>query len=348
MPRRDASELAIRLGREAEAVCRHYLSNGRRQGRYWTVGDVRNTPGRSMFVRLNGPESGPGAAGHWTDAATAEYGDLLDVIREALGLVDFKDVAEEARRFLSLPHPEPDKTKTPTGRTSRMASSGSPEAARRLFAMSQPIGGTLVETYFRNRGITALHETGSLRFHPRCYYRPDEQSPTEIWPAMVATVTDLAGRQTGAHRTWLSPDGSGKAPVETPRRAMGDLLGHAVRFGVAGDVLAVGEGIETVLSPCQVLPRMPMLAALSAAHLAAVLFPPSLRRLYVIRDRDPAGDVARESLVARAASCGIEAISLTPVEGDFNDDLRRHGADALRAALKDQLHPKDLRRFMET
>jgi hypothetical protein len=66
MPR-DASELAHRLAREAEAVCRHYLSNGRREGRYWLVGDVRNTPGRSMFVRLKGPESGRGAAGKWTE-----------------------------------------------------------------------------------------------------------------------------------------------------------------------------------------------------------------------------------------------------------------------------------------
>ena len=31
MPR-DASELAHRLAREAEAVCRHYLSNGKRAG----------------------------------------------------------------------------------------------------------------------------------------------------------------------------------------------------------------------------------------------------------------------------------------------------------------------------
>ena len=40
-------------------------------------------------------------------------------------------------------------------------------------------------------------------------------------------------------------------------------------------------------------------------------------------------------------------MSLTPLNGDFNDDLRRHGANALRAALKDQLHPEDVRRFME-
>jgi len=58
MPRHDASELAIRLGREAEAVCRHYLSSGHRAGRYWLVGDVQNNPGRSMFVRLIGPEGG--------------------------------------------------------------------------------------------------------------------------------------------------------------------------------------------------------------------------------------------------------------------------------------------------
>jgi hypothetical protein len=67
MARHDASDLARRLGRRAEAVCRHYLSSGRRQGRYWLVGDVRNTPGRSMFVRLSGPASGKGAAGKWSD-----------------------------------------------------------------------------------------------------------------------------------------------------------------------------------------------------------------------------------------------------------------------------------------
>ncbi len=64
MPR-DASELAHHLAREAEAVCRHYLSNGRREGRYWLVGNARNTPGRSMFVRLK--ESPKGPAGKWTD-----------------------------------------------------------------------------------------------------------------------------------------------------------------------------------------------------------------------------------------------------------------------------------------
>jgi hypothetical protein len=293
-----------------------------------------------MFVRLSGPDSGPGAAGHWTDAASAEHGDLLDVIRESCGLLEFKDVAEEARRFLSLPRPEPEKTRAPAGRT-RGTAVGSPEAARRLFAMSQPIGGTLAEAYLGGRAITSLSGATALRFHPRCYYRPDEHSATEIWPAMIACVTDLAGRQTGAHRTWLAPDGSGKAPISTPRRAMGDLLGHAVRFGVPCEVMAVGEGIETMLSLRCALPAMPIAAALSANHLAALVLPPTLRRLYIARDADAAGDMALAALTKRAEAAGIETLALSPQAGDFNADLRTFGLGALRAALRIQLAPQD-------
>lgn len=342
MTRLDAYDLATRLGREAEAVCRHYLDAGRRQGNYWQVGDARNTPGRSMFVRLKETMKGP--AGKWTDAATGEHGDLLDVIRESCGLIDFADVVDEARSFLSMPRPEP--APTPKMRPGKPAPSGSTEAARRLFAMSKPIGGTLVETYLRTRGITALHGTGNLRFHPHCYYRPDDHGPLETWPAMIAAVTDLNGTITGSHRTWLSPDGTGKAPVETQRKAMGDLLGHAVRFGAPGEVMAAGEGIESVLSVRQAIPDMAMAAALSAAHLTAILFPETLRRLYVVRDNDPAGDGARNSLVERANAVGIEAIVLSPVLEDFNEDLRHLGLDTLRANLRGQLAPQDVARFM--
>ena len=342
MPR-DTSELSRRLARDAEAVCRHYLSNGRRQGRYWTVGDVRNAPGRSMFVRLSGPDAGPGAAGHWTDAASAEHGDLLDVIRESCGLTDFREVAEEARRFLGLPRPGPGQALAPV-RTPVPA--GSPEAARRLIAMSRPIRRTLAETYLRTRGIEAVHDAGALRYHPRCYYRPDDSSATETWPAMIAAVTDLADRFTGAHRTWLAPDGFGKAPVDTPRRAMGGLLGHAVRFGAADDVLAVGEGIETMLSLRCALPAMPMAAALSANHLAALLLPPALCRLYIARDADAAGDAAFAALTERAEAAGIEALALSPRTSDFNEDLHAFGLGALRAALRIQLAPQDVVRFM--
>ena len=343
---RDASELAHRLAREAEAVCGHYLSNGKREGRYWLVGDVQNTPGRSLFVRLY--ESPKGPAGKWTDAATGEHGDLLDIIRESCGFCDFRDVAEEARRFLKLPRPNQEVA--PKAARPAMQR-GSREAARRLFAISRPIEGTLVELYLRRRGIEDLHHGDSLRFQPRCYYhRPDQDAP-EIWPAMIARVTDLDGMITGVHRTWLDPEGFepnrlGKAPIDTPRRAMGDLLGNAVRFGVADDVLAAGEGIETMLSLRCVLPSMPMVSALSANHLTAIAFPLGLRRLYIARDLDAAGDTVQTFLTQRAEAAGIEAITLSPRLGDFNEDLHIFGLEAVRAAIGMQLAPEDVSRFL--
>ena len=60
-----ASDLARRLAEDSEAVCREYLSSGRRCGNYWMVGDVRNTPGRSMHVRLKDTPKGP--AGNWVE-----------------------------------------------------------------------------------------------------------------------------------------------------------------------------------------------------------------------------------------------------------------------------------------
>jgi hypothetical protein len=344
MPRNTA-ELARRLAREAEAVCRHYLSNERRVGNYWQVGDVRNTSGRSMFVRLTDVDAGGRRAGKWTDAATGQHGDLLDVIRESCGLVDFHDVIEEARRFLSLPRSEPGSDDRPH---LSPVPTGSPEPARRLFGMSQPIAGTVVETYLRRRGITNLHGIDSLRFHPRCYYRPEADAPTETWPAMIAAVTDLQGHITGVHRTWLDPSGRDKAPVDTPRRAMGHLLGHAVRFRPASDVMAAGEGIETMLSLHCIIPSMAVVAALSAAHLGAILFPAALRRLYIVRDDDPAGDAAVAGLFDRAQSAGIETMVLSPQGGDFNEDLRNSDADTLRAALRLQFAPEDVIRFLRT
>ncbi len=341
MARQSMCELADSLGRQAEAVCRHYLSNGRRHGGYWLVGDVRNSPGRSMFVRLR--DSARGRAGKWLDAATGEHGDLLDVIRVARGLADFGDVLREARDFLNLAQPHPEKCKQFRERVP----TGSAEAAQRLWAISRPIAGTIAETYLRRRGVATCRDFNSLRFHPRCFYRPDDGISTETWPALIAAVTDASGNITGVQRTWLARDGSAKAPISAPRKAMGDILGHAVRFGRPGAIMAAGEGIETVLSLKCALPHMAVVAALSSAHLGAFQFPADLRRIYIVRDNDHAGDAARDRLIQRANDTEIDAIVLSPRLGDFNEDLSTFGMRAVQADIRLQLAPEDVARFMQ-
>lgn len=339
------SEIAQRLGREAEAVCRRYLSNGRKHGNYWIVGDTDNTPGRSLYVRLTGPSCGKGAAGKWTDAATGEHGDLLDLIAANLNLSSLRDTLDEARRFLSLPKPDP------SSQTKReKAPVGSPEVARRLWAIGQPTAGTLAERYLGGRGIFDMRTTGALRFHPRCYYWREGQpkgAPPETWPALLAKVTDNDGTLTGVHRTWLDFKTAMKAPLDPNRKAMGNLLGNAVRIGQAREVMAVGEGLETMLSLRMALPSMPVAAALSGAHLAAFDPPTGLHRFYIAIDADPAGQEAAAALEERVGPMGIETIPLHPAQGDFNDDLQHLGLDELQARLRSQLAPIDVPTLLE-
>ncbi|TPJ38529.1 toprim domain-containing protein [Mesorhizobium sp. B2-6-5] len=345
-----ASELAHRLGEHAEAVCREYLSNGHRAGNHWIVGDVRNTPGRSMHVRLNAV--GCKAAGKWVDESSGEYGDLLDVIEQSCGLVDFREVADEARRFLAIPRPQPriDGAQRQPG-----AARGSPDAARRLFAMSQPIAGTLAERYIAGRGIMLTARERALRFHPGCYYRDLVTGETQTLPALIAAVTNLDGRITGLQRTYLSsgldPNGKiGKAQLADPRRSLGHLLGNAIWLGhqpgAAVPVMAAGEGFETMASLRTVMPALPVAAATSANHLAGLTFPPGCRRLYIAADADAAGRHGIERLSQRAGEAGILCLALRPQLGDFNDDLRHLGPAPLAAWLRDQLVPEDARLFL--
>ncbi|WP_165322376.1 DUF7146 domain-containing protein [Rhizorhabdus phycosphaerae] len=336
-----ASDLSQLLARSAEAVCRHYLAAGRREGRYWIAGDVHGSKGRSLYVRLKGGEHGKGAAGKWTDAATGDHGDLLDLIRLNCGHRLLSDTLDEARRFLALPREtpafDPDQPAVPTG---------SRKAAQRLFAASRPIAGTLAERYLRTRGILDVRMERWLRFHPRCWYRPSEADAPgtpSVFPALIAAVTDNDHAITGCHRTWLAPDGSAKAPVATPRRAMGDLLGMGVRFGNASPIMIAGEGIETMLSLRQVV-AAPAIAGLSAAHLAAVRFPAGLQRLYIARDDDPAGTGALMTLTERATEAGIDIVPLEPQLDDFNSDLRAFGRERLAASLRAQLRTEDAER----
>jgi len=186
----------------------------------------------------------------------------------------------------------------------------------------------------------------ALRFHPKCWHRDEGQTRSIPRPALIAAVTDGAGALQGVHRTWLAPDGQGKAEVETQRRAMGHLLGNAVRLTPQHNILVVGEGIETMLSLSEAASGLPVWAALSSGHLGAVQLPEGLQRLYIAIDRDPAGQRAAERLSARALDAGIAVRVLEPRLGDFNDDLRASGKDALRQHLAGQIGPEDRQRLL--
>ena len=129
----------------------------------------------------------------------------------------------------------------------------------------------------------------------------------------------------------LSPDS--KAGVASPRKALGRIFGHAVRFGCSADgaPLLVGEGIETVLSLITAVPGINAAAALSAGSLGAFAPPPGVARLVVARDNDTEGERAAQRLARRCARTGVSVAVIVPRGEDFNDDLLALGSAALAA-----------------
>ena len=325
-----AAQVSAALAARAEEVCRRYLPQGRRSGRYWVAGDIRGARGRSLFVRL----APPGVPGKWTDAASMEHGDLLDLVRIASGAGSLRAALAEARAFLSLP-PMP----APAGPDSYDRT----EAARRLWQRCRAIHGTHAEAYLRARAIHRCRFP-ALRFHPALLHR-DEGGVRRL-PALVAAVTADAGEHpapgdrpgpgtiTGVHRTWLDPREPAKANLPRPRKALGRVHGLAVRFGdPAPSTLLVGEGIETVLSIVSALPDTVAAAALSAGSLGAFAPPAGVTRLVIARDNDPEGERAAERLARRCGRAGVVALIVVPEGNDFNDDLVALGSGALRARL---------------
>jgi len=297
-----AAEISKRLSASAENVCRYYLSNGRKNGRYWTVGNAHNEKGKSLFVRLGEP----GIIGNWQDGATGEYGDLLDLIQHARCLPDLADAMIEAKRFLrfapkpALPHAQCSTSSSYTG------------LARRLFAASRPLQGALGEVYLNKRGLTHGQGMGALRFHPRAWFAKDI-----YLPAIFAAVCDNAGSITGIHRFFLDNQGN---LIE--RRALGRLNGFALRLGPRAPVhLIVGEGFENTKAYGQLYNENALAATLCAAHMAAFIIPCSVRILTIAADNDPEGHRAAAKLQARAIAQGVSVRIHYPKLGDFNDDL---------------------------
>ena len=326
----NAADTAAALAQRAESVCRKFLPQGKRQGRYWCAGDVRGASGRSLFVRLEPP----GTPGKWTDANSGEHGDLLDLIRLATGARSLREAHTEARRFLAQPVPPASTHRDTYDRTA---------AARNLWDRCGPIDSTHAEAYLKARSIYRCR-FAALRFHNSLPFRTDAGG-WRRYPALVAAVTGDDGALEGVHRTWLDPRRAVLAPVSRPRKALGRIHGLAVRFGEpqTATTLLVGEGIETVLSlvtawPDTALPRVAVshavaAAALSAGSLGAFVPPKHVTRLIVAQDRDEAGERASRRLQLRCTRLGVATSVLLPAGNDFNDDLRKLGPEPLASQL---------------
>lgn len=196
--------------------------------------------------------------------------------------------------------------------------------AQRIWEESQSIQHTLATVYLRRRAIPEhLWDTPALRFHPRMTSLDDRARR----PALVAAITDATGELQGIQVTLLTAHGTAKAPVPTPRRVIGKLIGGAVRLGEAHGELALGEGVETMLSASHAL-ALPAWAALTSDNLSRFTIGASVERLVIVVDNDVAG-VRAAGLLRERSPSGVRLETASAPEG-FNDlnDWARANAQA--------------------
>lgn len=193
------------------------------------------------------------------------------------------------------------------------------EMALAIWQSTTPALGTPVAAYLASRGIH-LPPSDALRFHTGL-----KHPSGGFWPAMVALVTNgIDGTPIAVHRTFLAQDGGGKAPVDPQKMMLGPCRGSAVRLADPGDVLMVGEGIETCLAAIQASGH-PAWAALSTSGLRSLDLPKDVRDVIVLADGDEAGEAAARDCALRWKRQGRRVRIARPPQGlDFNDMLLGH------------------------
>ena len=190
----------------------------------------------------------------------------------------------------------------------------------------------VVARYMAGRGMLLTSWPPDLREHPFLQVFENRKPTGQAFISLVALIRNPEGRPSGLHITFLKSDGSGKAPVDSPRRIIGvrdgSTKGGTVRLlDPKNGTIGLGEGIESTLSG-SILTGVPGWSALTEVGIERAVLPSNIRKVVIFADRDLGGLKAAASACERFRKEGRESEILVPNERgqDFNDALQNKSA----------------------
>lgn len=292
------SDIADMLRPHADSLARRLLpGGGYAAGRSeWKCSGSLNPTGQAISVHV-GRGVKQGLCGFWNGVRAG--GDLLDLI-EAVRGGNKRDAVIFAKTFLGIgvggdpvfspvsPAQKAEMERLNAAHVKAEAADRETRVgvARRTWDSAGPLQGVGVG-YLRSRGIDASrYADGELRFYHGLFH-PDGGT----FPTIVARVADVQNQTVGVWRSYLKADGSGKAPVETPRLGLGNCKGGAVRIGGVWPEIGVAEGIENALAARQLVHQtcgrlIPVWPTLSTVGMRFVELPPEIGRVRIYADHD--------------------------------------------------------------
>jgi hypothetical protein len=368
----DFSEIRAALLDRIEHLARELVPDGHRNGAYWIGRNPTRADrhGGSFWVRIRNP-----AIGAFRDEAGVrgvDDGDVVRLVNYCCRHADLTETRAWCLRWLgwstgSAPvMSEAERQKRAAEIAARRAAEEREDAdkrqenARRAFGLwlhadkllPLTFPGSTLDTYLKSRAIDLSPMMargrglpGALRFFVSHDYRTHDGELIDL-PCMIALMSGPDGRARGVHRTWLKPDGSGKAELPEPKKnaprkiwpagwlgsfiriskGAGDLSPEAAtKAGKAGPLI-VTEGIEDALACALAMPERRVWAAGTLGNIGNVPDLPCITTITVCADNDwgkgqaeAALDAALKNLRARFRQVFV---ARSPRGKDMNDLLK--------------------------
>jgi hypothetical protein len=267
--------------------------------------------------------TGGAKAGCWFNYENGLGGDIIDLIERVRG-VDFRDAVAYAEQFIgSISTLAKSPIQAVPARPVEDDAGRKRSLASELWREAVSILGTPAESYLAGRGIAGLPggvDGRVLRFHPACPFGEIKRIS-----CMLAIMRDIHSNVPRAiYRTALT-----STAKKIGRMALGPKSGAAVKLTADEDVtqsLAVGEGLETVLSAMQ-MGFCPAWALGDAANVRDFPILSGIDCITIIVDNDESGTGQRAALECsrRWTEAGREVFRVVPDRcgDDMNEVVRR-------------------------
>lgn len=328
------------------AIAQHLLPNGKENCGYWEVGSIEGEPGKSLKVNLGGANRGL-----WTDFSSSRgsssySGNVIQLVAQVQFGGDVGKACQWLRSWLGLDKLDPGRLAKEKAKAQRAAAKSEADAAvkadnnrrraHQLYLSAVPYPETIVENYLCSRGIdfrgAGLHAPGALRFAARAYCLEVRKD----LPAMVASIVGLDGLHKGTHRTWLEPNGQGKALLVEAKKSIGKYAGGFIPLWKGehrcslkdlplGTTIHVSEGIEDGLSVALARPTLRIIAAVSLSNIGVLELPEGCP-IVLLAQRDVKSKAieAFANAFFRLKERGFSVSVVYPPQGfkDYNDVLR--------------------------
>jgi hypothetical protein len=257
--------------------------------------------------------------GKWSDFATGEGGTTPLSLYTYLTGFPYAEAGFRLAEELGKPHFQPMNPPkfANASKLDKQKEEKNRDYALKLWNVSFPAENTVVETYLRSRGLTAAIPQ-DIRLLPGHRHSPSDR----LYPVMLAAIRCWPSKNIVAvHRTWILPDGSGKAPLEPQKMMLGPTSGGAVQLSTPAAKMVIAEGLETAMSVMQAT-GLSVWAGLSTAGITNLVLPdfPLGQDIIIAGDNDPAGRKAAIQAAEKWTKEGRKVrLAFPPVNQDFND-----------------------------